>query len=145
MPTREVLTQEIVDKYILSLKDTLCDVSQHASVSSCILLIIRLYEVFLCYCSYKCESNIKGTANYTYIGEYTDPGRYAYLLKARDTLVHDFYKSDSTKQFILVFIDNEVKTRWILTEMGLDSHRLDIIIEFVKNNFDKLSTLKGLL
>lgn len=146
MPTREILTEEIINKCIISLKSTLDDVSTNPSESACTLLIIRLYEVLLYYCSFYSKNNVKGTANYTYINEYTDNGRYKYLLYSRDLVVHNFYDINIKDILKTVFIINKVHTKWILTELNLDSNKLDGIIKFIENSkSDKLSSLKSLI
>lgn len=146
MPTREILTEEIINKCIKSLKSTLDDINSNPSESACTLLIIRLYEILLYYCSFYSKVNTKGTANYIYINEYMGNGKYKYLLYARDLVVHNFYDADIKDTLNTVFIKNESSTRWILTELHLDSSRLDNIIEFIKNGeSNKFSVLKSFI
>lgn len=146
MPTREVLTEEIITSAITMLKSTLEDMSKHLCVSACIALTIRLYETLLYYCSFHCKSNTKGTANHIHVNEYMGAGEYNYLLSARNNLVHNYYSNEDLRIIKTVFIDNKEKTKHILTELGLDLHRLDGIIKFIENSkSDKLSSLKSLI
>lgn len=146
MPTREVLTEEIITNAITMLKSTLVDASRHLCVSACITLTIRLYETLLYYCSFHCKSNIKGTANHIYVNEYMGTGEYNYLLSARNNLVHNYYSNEDLRILKTVFVDNEEKTKNILIELGLDCNKLTHIIYFImKREPSSLNALKGLL
>ncbi|KSV58752.1 hypothetical protein [Acetivibrio ethanolgignens] len=100
MPTREVLTEEIVVKCKNFLKDVLHDFYELPCCASLSYLLIILYEVAIVVYSYKYSE--RKTATYTCVkSKLPKTEGHTTFVTLRDNLTHNFYTIENLYKYVL--------------------------------------------